>query len=172
MGKSDQRQKHVDVPADDNEATQVKIRQQLAIHSLIRQANFDNDNGDDGVAAACIPRSNIAAQLDAMSPTQSELGVPSVLDRATLSGSPVAERLQNAGTKMTTKANTTDQRPRFLQEGTAMQMQNVTDESIWHDSPDLGEWQDNMQLVFNPWMGFSESLEAYGLTLSLNEDYF
>lgn len=51
-------------------------------------------------------------------------------------------------------------------------MQHPIGESIWSDPQASSEHQDTMGLQFNPWMGFSESLESYGLTLSLNEDYF
>lgn len=139
---------------DDNEATQAKIRQQLAIHSLIRQANFDDDDGDDGVTISSIPRSNVELQLGAMPPTQSNFGTPLVLDRATLSGPPVVEGLQ------------------ILREGTPIQTHTVTDEPVWRDSHGSGEWPNSMQLVLDPWMGFSESLESYGLKIPLNEDYF
>lgn len=161
MGKRDGLRQPIEKSVNSEESQQARIRQQLAIHSLIRQANFESGDGDYGVTVTGVKPS-----------TAPEGGAPAGFDQAVLSGTPVAEGLQHAERAMTAKSRTTEQQQRCSHEAAAMRTQNPIVEPIWPDSHGPSESQNTMGLAFNPWMGFSESLESYGLTLSLDEDYF
>ncbi|KIW33394.1 uncharacterized protein PV07_00247 [Cladophialophora immunda] len=152
---------------EDDEATQTRTRQQFAIHSLFRQANFDGDSNHDTIISETTP-SMVEFQLATMPQIRSRLLVPAGSGAATPPGGLPHGDLQNSGSEMTPE----QQQAGHLQADPAPTRPNTLADPMLDYDRSCEELENDMQLVFNPWMGFSESLESYGLTLTLDEDYF
>lgn len=128
----------------------------------MRRANFVDE--DDNVAASPSSLfSNVEFQLVAMPQIQSNLHVPSALQV-------IQDEMPALGLWQSTGGPTSNQQPRDFQ--STLIAHDMPVEAQWTEPQNREEWRDDMQLGCNPWMGFSESLESYGLTLSLDDDYF
>ncbi|KEF60743.1 uncharacterized protein A1O9_02304 [Exophiala aquamarina CBS 119918] len=155
----------IEASNEDYEATQGRIRRQLAIHSLIRQANFEGDC-HDGTRSE-IRRSNVEFQLSTMPQNQSTLTALPAREIATPFGMARVEDSQGAG-----EIATVEEQSGHIQSESGSEKRTMPNVSTPHENHNREEWRNDMQAVFNPWMGFSESLESYGLALSLEDDYF
>ena len=139
-------------------ADEARTRQRLAIHSLIGRADFiDDSNEVTSPAPPGEPHSNGSANGVARAQWQrfargnaNVKAAPHILRSHNLSGAgQTTQPKQSAGV-----------------------VEAVSNEPTNYAQDDQGQWLDGMRLAFNPWMGWPETLETYGFSQDLDDDYF
>ncbi|ETI28413.1 hypothetical protein G647_00862 [Cladophialophora carrionii CBS 160.54] len=138
-------------------ADEARTRQRLAIHSLIGRADFVDDSNE--VTSPAPPGEYPSATVNAGARPQRQRSIrnnpnvkvaPQVLRSHSLLGAAHAAQ------------------PKQANQG----VEPVINEPTNYAQEDQNQWLDGMRLAFNPWMGWPETLETYGFTQDLDDDYF
>ena len=130
----------------------VRTGQRLAIHSLVRRADFV-DRSNETTA----PSSTTEFQSSASPQTFSRVAARFV-------GKHTGQTIETTSTLEVAKATSHNQSNVFSED--------LGNERASYDRENSGESVDGMRFAFNPWMGWSETLEGYGFTQNLDDDYF
>lgn len=139
-------------------ADEARTRQRLAIHSLIGRADFVDDSNE---VTSPAPPSELpsANTLNASArPQRQRLG------RGNANVKTAPQVLRSHGLLGAGQAAQPKQANRTVEA--------VGSEPTNYAQDDQGQWLDGMRLAFNPWMGWPETLETYGFTQDLDDDYF
>ncbi|KIW99878.1 uncharacterized protein Z518_10806 [Rhinocladiella mackenziei CBS 650.93] len=132
---------------------EARARQRLAIHSLVRRADFVDDSNEVTSPAHTHVHRSPAKARQKVSSVRNMLIEPPARRNITPVG--ILESSQNA----------LNQGPRITEE-------NNRGESTRNEESESDQWMDGMRFAFNPWMGWSETLEAYGFSQDMDGDYF
>lgn len=142
-------------------ADEARTRQRLAIHSLIRRAEFvDDSNEVTSPAPPSEPRP----------PTSTNSLLKRLQQRTVQRG--VQESPNSKGSPQNTRPPTAVETTRPLpQEQSDRAAEVPSNEPTNLAEADQSQWLDGMRFAFNPWMGWPETLETYGFSHDLDDDY-
>ncbi|OAL34644.1 hypothetical protein AYO20_06061 [Fonsecaea nubica] len=139
-------------------ADEARTRQRLAIHSLIGRADFVDDSNE--VTSPAPPRDNNSNGISTASLRSQRQRPP----RNTMTVKPNPQILRSQSVPGVSQTGQSKQ-PDRVNEGGSGEPTNYALE-------DQGQWLDGMRLAFNPWMGWPETLETYGFSQDLDDEYF
>ena len=140
-------------------ADEARTRQRLAIHSLIGRADFVDDSNEVTTPAPPTehhPNGVLAAA------TKSQRSQRFIRSNPNAKAGPHVLRSHS----FSAGALVTD--PKQLEQGGEVGANEPTN----YSQEDQNQWLDGMRLAFNPWMGWPETLETYGFTQALDDEYF
>lgn len=136
-------------------AAAARVRQRLAIHSLLRRAEFVDDSNEvtsPAPASEQRPSTNSSSRLQQQPETRNNSNANP--DSRNEVSSNIFEPNGMPYEKSNTAAVSTEKEPSYYLE------------------EDQGRWSEEMRIAFNPWMGWPETLETYGFSQDLDNDYF
>ena len=139
-------------------ADEARTRQRLAIHSLIGRADFVDDSNEVTTPA---PPSEIIPNgtLGAGGRTNRQRSIRSI---SNIKAAPHMLRSHSA----------LGAAPAMLAKQTDPAVESIGNEPTNYALGDQTQWLDGMRMAFNPWMGWPETLETYGFTQALDDEYF
>ncbi|KAJ9608857.1 hypothetical protein H2200_006628 [Cladophialophora chaetospira] len=139
-------------------ADEARTRQRLAIHSLIGRADFVDDSNE--VTSPAPPGEYPSSTVNAGErPLRQRL----IRSNPNVKVAPQIFRTHGSliGVTQSPQPKQTDQL-----------IEPMINEPTNYAQEDQNQWLDGMRLAFNPWMGWPETLETYGFTQDLDDDYF
>jgi hypothetical protein len=139
-------------------ADEARTRQRLAIHSLLGRADFIDDSNE-----VTSPAPASASPSNGASPASRPQRQPPKQVR-------VQDHVRAASHVL--RSNLIGNAPPGPQLKQARLIETVPSEPTNYAQDDQGQWLDGMRLAFNPWMGWPETLETYGFSQELDDDYF
>jgi hypothetical protein len=140
-------------------ADEARTRQRLAIHSLIGRADFVDDSNEVTTPQPPTDHHPNGALSVAARPQRQQRSIRS---NTNLKTAPHILRSHSFGGA----AQAMD--PKQSDSGVEV----VSNEPTNYAQDDQNQWLDGMRLAFNPWMGWPETLETYGFTQALDDEYF
>lgn len=139
-------------------ADEARTRQRLAIHSLIGRADFVDDSSE--VTSPAPPGEYTNSTVNAGARPQRQR---STRRNPNIKVAPQILRSHSSrfGAAQAPLAKEADRL-----------VEPVINEPTNYAQEDQNQWLDGMRLAFNPWMGWPETLETYGFTQELDDEYF
>ena len=140
-------------------ADEARTRQRLAIHSLIGRADFVDDSNE-----VTTPRPPSEHHVNGTV----SAGARPLRQQRSIRSNPNLKTAPHVLRSHSFLGATQGTDPKQSVAG----VETVSNEPTNYAQDGQNQWLDGMRLAFNPWMGWPETLETYGFTQALDDEYF